>query len=165
MAAATLETTRLVLRPYVADDRPAFVALNGDPVVRRSMNGPLSPEAGSDLFDRVARSDTAWAIVERTSGAYIGHAFLTIGGDEPDPELGFLLDRSYWGRGYATEAAARALRHATEALGCARIVATADTDNHASIRVLEKLGFALADERTDEHGPFGYYALVSAPDA
>ena len=56
-------------------------------------------------------------------------------------ELGFWIGRAHWGHGYATEAASRVVAFARDALGVARITATAAEGNAASRRVLDKLGF------------------------
>ena len=49
----SIYTTRLLLRTYVEADRAGFVALNGDPLVRQHMDGPLQPSAAEALFDRL----------------------------------------------------------------------------------------------------------------
>jgi [ribosomal protein S5]-alanine N-acetyltransferase len=55
--------------------------------------------------------------------------------------LGYLLRRDRWGRGLATEAARACLAAAFDGLGAEEIVAVADVGNHASLRVLRKVGF------------------------
>ncbi len=158
-----LNTDRLLLRPYAEEDRAAFVALNGDPIVRRRMNGPLRAEAANALFDRI-RSEfrLAWAVFDKTEVQYAGHVFVNVDGDLPDPELGFLLARRYWRRGLATEAALRVVAYVFDTTSFGRLLATADTDNLASIRVLEKSGFERIEERSDEDGPYYVYALERA---
>ena len=58
-----------------------------------------------------------------------------------DVDLGFAFLPEFWGRGYASESAAAVLEHARAAFGLKRLVAVTANDNHASIRLLEKLGF------------------------
>ncbi|WP_028568862.1 GNAT family N-acetyltransferase [Salinispora tropica] len=55
-------------------------------------------------------------------------------------EFGYVLARSAWGQGYATEAAATVLTYAFEQAGLHRVAATCDPANVASRRVLEKIG-------------------------
>lgn len=57
-----------------------------------------------------------------------------------ETEVGFLLDRPFWGRGYATEAALASLRFGFEQLGLNLIIALVYADNLASRRVIEKCG-------------------------
>ena len=71
----------------------------------------------------------------------------------------YLLDRAYWGRGLATEAAREVLRHAREDLGRARLVAFIDPRNRASVRVAEKAG--LAYERAVAFKSYGLVSLHS----
>ena len=58
-----------------------------------------------------------------------------------DPDLGFAFLKRFWGQGFAIEAAAAAIRHARESCGIETILAYADADNRASVKLLEKLGF------------------------
>lgn len=58
----------------------------------------------------------------------------------PEAEIGYILARAYWGRGYATEAASASLRYGFEQLGLERIVAVTRPDHLVSQQVLRKLG-------------------------
>jgi RimJ/RimL family protein N-acetyltransferase len=58
-----------------------------------------------------------------------------------DPDLGFAFLPEHRGKGYAAEAASATLAHGRDELGLGRILAITSLDNHASGRVLEKLGF------------------------
>lgn len=165
MTTPRFETERLVLRQYAEGDRNGFVTLNCDPVVRRHMNGPSSPASASRQFDRILSLDagskfTAWAVIEKSSDEYIGHAFFTQEFGQSDPELGFLFFRSYWGRGFGTEVARRLVAYAFDEARFLRVVATVDADHQPSIRVLEKAGLKLEATKQDEHGPHHVYALA-----
>jgi RimJ/RimL family protein N-acetyltransferase len=61
-------------------------------------------------------------------------------GDTGDVEIGYGMAKSYWGRGFASEAAAATMKYGFEQLHLPRIVAIAWPENTASLRVLEKLG-------------------------
>jgi ribosomal-protein-alanine N-acetyltransferase len=63
-----------------------------------------------------------------------------------DVDVGFALSAEFRGRGYAFEAAVAVLRHGHEVLGLGRIVAITSPENHASIKLLQRLG--LRFERT-----------------
>ena len=64
----------------------------------------------------------------------------------PGFELGWLLGRPYWRRGYATEAAKACLAHAFGPLGRSRVISLIRPGNDPSIRVAERLGERLAGE-------------------
>lgn len=97
-----------------------------------------------------------WCLVEKTSGEKLGTAILlplpveeddtdwdlVVGDDIPDGdiEIGYILKKSAWGKGYATEACKRLLRFAFEESPLEEVVATIDAKNAASRNVLEKSG-------------------------
>ena len=82
------------------------------------------------------------AVTLRPSGSLIGCIGLQ---KTPEgPELGYWIGKSFWGRGYGTEAAERMVRLAFETYRLPRLIASAVTINDASHRVLEKVGFAIS---------------------
>jgi [ribosomal protein S5]-alanine N-acetyltransferase len=148
-----LETPRLLLRPFAAGDAALVHEVYSDPLVMRYVaTGPMSDLAATErlLADYTAHQQrhgfSFWAVIERESGALIGDAGLyrTPAGEV---ELGYTLGAAWWGRGYATEAAARWLETAFEDLGIEEVIALAEPANVASLRVLAKLGMQRAGER------------------
>lgn len=159
-----LETLSLLLRPYQSKDREFFMALNCDPEVRRHMNGPMTELAAGQRFDGMLAGDSAdqsfcWAIVEKETSTFVGHAFLQRVDDHMFPELGFLFFKSFWGRGYATEVTCRLVEHCLSDCDLRGLSATVDCDHAPSIRVLEKAGFKEERVATDELGPFFVYSI------
>ena len=78
-------------------------------------------------------------------------------GDQPRAEIGYILGREHWGRGYAAEAQRRVVAHAFDDLGLHRLEADTHPDNAASSRSLERLGFrreGLLRERWEVAGEF-----------
>lgn len=73
-----------------------------------------------------------------------------INGVSRNAELGYLLFRSYWGKGYGTEAVSLAVNYAFETLNLRKLVARVFEPNRASSRVLEKNGFVLAGRLTEQ---------------
>jgi ribosomal-protein-alanine N-acetyltransferase len=119
-----LTTERLSLRPFRPEDRPAVHAYAADPAVVEFMEYGPNTEAETDEFmsEALVPLPGKWlrALVRRSDDAVIGAAQLTVLSDQHlRGELGYVLTRSAWGLGYATEAAAAVL---------------------ASVRVLEKIG-------------------------
>ncbi|MBI2567466.1 MAG: GNAT family N-acetyltransferase [Candidatus Schekmanbacteria bacterium] len=159
--APTLQTPRTSLRAYRESDRQPFVELNTDAEVRRHMDGPLTQLEADALFDRFVSgaAPDAWAVVDKDTGTYLGHAFL---GSEPDVSgiaIGFLILRRHWGRGLATEVASALVSFAFAQRDAGAVGATVDAYNPASIRVLEKIGLGRAAEREDENGRYYIYGL------
>ena len=146
-----LETERLILRRFTVDDVDAATALDADPAVMRYINGgrPTPREEIRDYFlpgwmAYYRRGDRYgfWAAVEKRTGAFAGWFHLRPNTGDPDdePELGYRLVASAWGKGYATEGSRALIRKAFQDLGVRRVYATTMVVNVASRRVMEKAG-------------------------
>jgi RimJ/RimL family protein N-acetyltransferase len=159
--APRLETSRLVLRPFAADDVDAQAAMMGDAVVMHHLGGQaLSRE---DAWRKLLGGHAFWsllgygywAVERRSDGVMIGQIGFAdfkravTPNIEAIPEMGWLFAREAFGRGYATEAGLTALHWADTVLRASETVAIIDADNAPSIRVAEKCGF-------DEKGPATY---------
>jgi RimJ/RimL family protein N-acetyltransferase len=142
-----LATDRLRLREFTGADLPAMAGWSADPrVTRHLLFGPRDDAAARRHLDEViaAQSERArrfWelAIERATDGMVIGACDLTLRSRE-ELEVGYLLARPHWGRGYATEALRAILAAGFNELGVARIVASTAVGNDRSARVLERAG-------------------------
>ena len=107
---------------------------------------PRTPQQTAERLARMQadwdeRGFGRWAVEERDTGRFVGHAGLGVHRLWPtDPELGWGVDPDLWGRGYATEAATAALDHWLTSFAFPRFVSIVHPENAASIRVAEKLG-------------------------
>jgi RimJ/RimL family protein N-acetyltransferase len=149
-----LETERLILRRFTADDVDNLVSLDGDPVVMRYITGgPPTPRETLEhdhlpyylgCYERY-EGYGFWAVIEKASGEFLGwfHFRPAEGAPEDEPELGYRLRRSAWGKGYGTEGARALIRKGFTELGVRRVVAFAYQENVASTRVMEKAGMRL----------------------
>lgn len=147
----SLETPRLTLRPWLDRDRAPFARMSADPQVMAHLLPFASPEAVDAWIDRQqahlrTRGFCFWAIESKADGAFIGAAGLLRVGYEahftPAVEVGWRLDRRFWGQGYAPEAAACAIRFGFEHVELHEIVANTVPANRNSRRVMEKLGMS-----------------------
>jgi RimJ/RimL family protein N-acetyltransferase len=143
-----LTTTRLVLRPLVQSDAPAVQRLAGAPeVASTALNIPYPYEDGmaehwiATLGPAFDRGDLA-AFAVTDAGALVGAVSLRLEPSHRRAELGYWIGRPYWGRGYATEAAAALIDYGFSSLDLNRIYATHFTRNPASGRVMLKLGMS-----------------------
>jgi len=81
-----------------------------------------------------------WAVEEKATGQFAGRiGFLNPEG-WPGFELGWTLKREFWGKGYATEGARRALEYAFKKLDKQHVISLIHPENLSSIRVAERLG-------------------------
>ena len=158
------------------DDLDALAELLADPEVMRYVGagearGRTRAEAATTLrtlLDEYERwGHGLWAVTapDENGGRPIGWSGLIRWelDEQIEVEVAYLLGRSYWGGGYATEAATAARDHAIRVLGRRRLVSLIYPQNTASIRVAEKLG--MAHERDAEF--FGQRLLLfslTAPD-
>ncbi|GGN35151.1 RimJ/RimL family protein N-acetyltransferase [Actinoplanes campanulatus] len=138
-----LWTPRLHLRPFRLEDVPAVHSYAGDPEVVRYMDwGPNSPADTENFVSSAVRPpDGVHPFAVERSGTLIGAVELRVtAAAHRRGEFGYVLARSAWGQGYATEAAAAVLAYAFEQAELHRVAATCDPANIASRRVLEKIG-------------------------
>lgn len=160
-----IETERLLLREFRADDFEPYAAIMADPDVARHL-GDGRPMGRFDAWRSLAffaghwalRGFGVWAVEERATGAFIGRIGCMEPEGWPDFEIAYTLGRAHWGRGYATEGARAALHYARETLGRTRIVSVIRPANAGSIAVATRLG--AVREREIEF--FGGRALVYA---
>ena len=153
-----LQTARLVLRPFTLADAPAVRRLAGErDVAATTLNIPHPYEEGvaEDWIrthaPRFESGELAtFAITERGTGELLGAIGLAITPQHERAEMGYWIGKSYWGRGYATEAAAAMLAYAFDVLGLNRVHATHLTRNPASGRVMHKVGMTY-EGRSREH--------------
>lgn len=151
----SLESTRILLRPWKDDDYAPFASMNLDPEVMRFQGGPMS-RAASDAMADYFRSDLEgrgwgfWAIEHAREGRFMGYTGILNTADLPAPlpippcvEIGWRLDREFWGHGYVTEAAVRALDFAFAELGAPEVFAYVTPENMRSRAVAERLGMSL----------------------
>jgi len=152
----SLETERLRLRQFREDDLEAYAAIVADPETMTYMEGPRSrARAWIDIAWCLGhwqlRGYGLWAAEEKASGALVGRIGLLYPADWPGLEVGWLVARSHWGRGLATEGARASLAYAFETVGAEHVVSLIRPGNAASIRVAEKLGERL-EGRSDVLG-------------
>lgn len=150
----TLTSERLVLRRYTADDLELLVRLHGDPRVMHFAGGVYDrARTEAMLRDRIlAYYDQhpglgIWLTSERATGEPVGMHLLNHVRDDTVIQVGYLLYPEYWGRGYATEMAARLLRYGFAELGLPQISAITDLPHVDSQRVLLKVGLRRDGER------------------
>ena len=153
MNAPVLETARLVMRGFRAEDHAAYAAMSADPEVMRFIGTgvTLTPaEAWRSMAFFIGhwalRGHGMWALESKATGATVGRAGFLEPPGWPGFELGWLLGREHWGRGYATEAARAALSYARETWRRDRVISLIRPGNERSVKVALALGEALEGE-------------------
>ncbi len=142
------ETERLIVREFNADDFESVSAYVCDPenTVYMDLGIENREDAENFVFSRLKEQLTSerrlydFAICLRETGEMIGSAGLFLSTDRLQAELGYILDKKYWGFGYAAEAAEGLLRFGFTCLDLHRIYARCDSENAASERVMQRIG-------------------------
>jgi ribosomal-protein-alanine N-acetyltransferase len=156
-----LKSERLLLRPLAESDLDVEIEIGTDPEVMKYIGELDTEESLVQQMPKFVRRCAGgcigvWCVIERSTKEKLGTVILlplpieeddtnwdlVVGDEFPDCEIeiGYILKRSAWGKGYATEATKRLLKFAFEETPLEELVATIDPDNAASRRVLEKCG-------------------------
>lgn len=146
MEPITLTTHRLVLRPWRLTDVEAAYEYARDPEFGRyfaSFPEVVTLEDERRFIEAQLATNwptrPSWAVT-LADDLPIGGVNLRIDHLRDVAEVGYGIARNHWGSGYATEAAVAAMDWAFTRYPLRRFIATADSRNKASLRVMEKLG-------------------------
>lgn len=161
-----MTSTRLTLRPFARGDTEELLSFFREPGVRRYL---LDDELVSEAWvrDEIASSTERfattgaglWAIRLRDRRKIIGFVGFREFFDPPRLQLLYGLLPTFWGRGFATEAARRVCDHAFVDLGFGLVEAATDAPNGASARVLHRLGMREVRMDGDETSGTLFYVL------
>ncbi|WP_230729546.1 GNAT family N-acetyltransferase [Thalassospira xiamenensis] len=153
-----LETERLWLRPRTLGDLDDCFAMDREPGVTDSVQGPWADETEHRAFihDRITMDYGPglgyWSLFRKTEpDRFIGWVLLipedAVG---PEIEIGWRLKPAFWGRGYASEAANAVLSHGFEKMKLDSFIACIDARNIGSLAVARKIG--MRHHKTDSDG-------------
>lgn len=152
----TVETERLVLRPFTEDDLERYHAIHATVEVRTTLHIPESfshEDAWSQMAGQLGqwalRNSGQWAMELKSTGQMIGRAgtHRPERSDWPGLECGWTLDPEHWGHGYATEAGRASVEWAFANHDDERLVSVILPSNTPSQGVASRLGFTLLEER------------------
>jgi len=142
-----IQTKRLILRDFEKGDWTSVQDYASDPEVVRYMDfGPNTEQESKDFVQRAIaqqkeqpRNNFSLAIVLKTKKVLIGGCGIYVSNpNNREGYIGYVLNRNFWQRGYATETARGLLGFGFDQLKLHRIFATCDAENVASAHVLEK---------------------------
>jgi ribosomal-protein-alanine N-acetyltransferase len=148
-----LETKNLILRSFTTDDTETLTRIFSDSITMQFWPKPLDrSEVQKWIQDSIDSYQISGmgrlAVILKSTGECIGDCGLRtseINGVKEN-DLGYILDKKFWGHGYATEAAEACLHYGFETLELKRVVANMETRHIASKRVAEKIGLQIECE-------------------
>jgi len=172
-----LETNRLTLRPVIEDDFEAIYAIVGDPETMQFLPQVYSRDETrtmwlGGIFRRYEQEGFSfYAITRGKEDRLIGlcgplSQEVTLPGEtEPRSfvEIGYHLNREYWGNGYATEAGAAVRDHIFKTMSVERLISIIDKGNSRSSAVARRIGETLWHEGAKFRGDtVDIYSLTRA---
>jgi RimJ/RimL family protein N-acetyltransferase len=158
----TIETARLILRPFREDDLGDYTAMMQTPEVRASLHLPDDygrEQAWQGIVSWLGqwqlRGTGQWAAEEKASGRLIGRvgSHWPERADWPGIEIGWSLHPDHWGKGYATEGGRATIEHVFAHHDVDAVFSVILPENTASQAVARRLGFELAETRVISHFP------------
>ena len=163
----SLNTERLLLRAFEKDDLDSFAAMvsNLEVMQRATYDGNTMTrtQAWNWLCFMLGhwhmRGFGIWGIEEKSSGELIGRTGLQFWDCFEDVELVWMLAKSAWGKGFASEGARAAIDHGLNTLALPRIVAVIHQENKPSIRLAERLGMEMEKEVERQEILFYQYVI------
>lgn len=168
------ETERLILRELLPEDAADMFEMDSDPEVHIFLgNQPVQSieQSKADIeFIRkqyIENGIGRWAVIEKASNSFIGWAGLKLMKETHNNhsnyyDLGYRFSKRFWGKGYATEAAAAARDYGFNELKLDEIIGIADINNLGSINVLEKVGLKKISV-FDYHGITHHWMKIEKP--
>ena len=168
-----METERLNIRLYRKDEKQNVIDLFTDAEVMRHVDtGVMSSQTAEVLWKKLIEDfypngkTTIYGVFAKDDKSYIGHCSI-----RPRPlktedwEIGYILQKNAWNKGYATEIAARLIKFGFEELNLPEVFATIDEDNLNSVKVAEKTGMKFDRYEYDEEGRFLVYSIKAEAQA
>ncbi len=155
-----LESPRLLLRRWRADDLEPFARMNSDARVMEYFPSALTREESKALMEKIElgfeqHGFGVWACELKDEGCFVGFVGLSVPRFEapfmPCVEIGWRVAHAYWGMGLATEAARASLDAAFHRLRLPEVVSFTAVQNHRSRRVMEKIGMTHDATEDFEH--------------
>lgn len=162
------ETDRLIVRGVEFDDLDPFAALCADPIAMQYMDdGSTLDLATVERWIGIChtkyreRGYGTSAVIEKASGAFIGFCGVIRAPDNDFDEIVYALAQSAWGKGYATEVAQAMLRYVFSISNLKEIYATINSNNQASLRMMDKIGMQYHQSLVEEDGSITKYFIIN----
>ena len=162
------QTPRLILRQITLHDAPLILELNSNPEIVKYVHEPTlkTVEQAEEIITNIILPQYKnnlgrWAIITKDNNDFIGWCGLKYRPEIDEIDLGYRLMQKAWGKGFATEAAAKTLEYGFRTLNIKLITGRAHIENLASIKVLEKIGMDFIVEGIVDDYPVRTYTKAN----
>lgn len=143
-----IDTERLILRAFDNNDLDIITALYSDEEIMKYMPMPIMDTEQAqqhlnkivDEWKIVPQTSFEMAVVKKDGQKKVGRSEINLNFKDESAMIGWLLIKSEWGKGFATEITNALIKYCFEVLGVHRVYALCHPDNYASWRVMEKCG-------------------------
>ncbi len=170
-----VETDRLILRELLPSDDKGMFELDSDKEVHQFLgNKPIENiEESRKIIEFVRQQYITngigrWAMIEKSTNNFMGWTGLklvkeTLNNHTNYYDLGYRLIKKYWGKGFATESAKASLEYGFTILQLTEIYGSADQNNLASRKVLEKAGLRYIETYDYDGRPTDWFKITRQP--
>ncbi|MGX7244119.1 GNAT family N-acetyltransferase [Enterococcus quebecensis] len=148
-----IENEQLYLREFTSDDFDDLCQILEDKETMYAYEAPFTKEKVKDwlTWNMTSYKENGfglWAIIDQTSHAFVGQCGIVYSDVESESllEIGYLVNKRYWNRGYASSASQLCLTYAKHELHAKRIHSIIRDNNSASQKVAEKNGMTIIHE-------------------
>ena len=173
MARIITETERLFIREWCLEDVEALYKIMSDEEVMRYVwdyNPATFNQVEQFVLQCMAESSsrewTTWALISKHDNRLIGYCGFLVrsyGEYKGETEMGWLIDRNYWGNGLATEAALEVLTLGMDSWSFNKVIASAREENTQSVKIMEKIGMTLINPSLNPKGRLVPHAIITNP--
>jgi ribosomal-protein-alanine N-acetyltransferase len=160
------ETPRLIIREFLPEEEETYLKHFTDEMVLRYIP-KRSREERIGIFRKALDQYTInkklgiWGIFNKANGDFIGSCLLRLFNSGPGiVELGYSMERKYWGMGIGTEMAKAMIAHSLSDTNTLEIVAVTELANTGSQKVLEKAGLKRIDNLIRDKEELAYFRLL-----
>ncbi|HEY8783595.1 MAG TPA: GNAT family N-acetyltransferase [Mucilaginibacter sp.] len=163
-----IQTQRIVIREFLSGEENIYLSHFNDELVTLYLP-KRSKEERIDIFRKALekyktdKKSGTWGMFNRAGGDFIGSCLLRPFNNEPGIlELGYSMERKYWGAGIATEMAIAMVAYGFSGKNTSEIVAVTVLENLGSQRVLEKAGFKRMDNLLRDGEELAFFKIENA---
>ncbi|MCF8255708.1 MAG: GNAT family N-acetyltransferase [Bacteroidia bacterium] len=159
------ETPRTILRSLTIEDAENFYQLNLDPEVLK-FTGDIPFKCVEEAHEFLTTYLSAkknglgrFAVINKISHKFMGWCGLGYSANKNEFDIGYRFFKEYWNQGYATETALACLDFGFKQENLNEIVGRARSENYGSIKVLQKIGMHLSENRFEHEHELVIYKI------